>query len=160
AISPNAKPKSAPPRSRTPWMWSSEVMLRINSSVSSDVSGGPSTRCRMPCTRIVGGVPTRTWRSDAPSDTTNCNRSAIEYDMLGQINQAFSLDKKIDTGEAQMSRLLHVSDRCPDDLIRGRQAREHFADPVFPQGPHPHFPGAGAQHGGGNFFVDQLPSVV
>ena len=35
AISPKAKPKSAPPRSRTCWMWSSEVMLRINSSVSS-----------------------------------------------------------------------------------------------------------------------------
>ena len=37
ASSPKAKPKSAPPRSRTCWMWSSDVMLRISSSVSSGV---------------------------------------------------------------------------------------------------------------------------
>jgi hypothetical protein len=41
----------------------------------------PSTRCKIPWTRIVGGVPTRTCRSEAPSDTTNCNKSDIEYDM-------------------------------------------------------------------------------
>ncbi len=60
------------------WMCSSEVMLRINSSVSSGRKVGPSTRCNMPCTRITGGTPTRMCRSDAPSDTTNCNKSDIE----------------------------------------------------------------------------------
>ena len=78
AMSPKANPKSAPPRSRTCWMWSSEVMLRISSSVSSGASGGPSTRCRMPWTRMVGGVPTRMCKSEAPSETTNCNKSDIE----------------------------------------------------------------------------------
>ena len=48
AASPNAKAKSAPPRSRTCWMCSSDVMLRINSSESSGSSAGPSTRCKMP----------------------------------------------------------------------------------------------------------------
>src|SRR6516162_6091896 len=62
-------------------MCSSEVMLRINSSESSGLSDGPSTRCRMPCTRMVGGVPTRICKSEAPSDTTNCNKSDMEYDM-------------------------------------------------------------------------------
>ena len=78
AASPNAKAKSAPPRSRTCWMCSSEVMLRINSSASSGLSAGPSTRCKMPCTRMVGAVPTRMCRSEAFSDTTNCNKSDIE----------------------------------------------------------------------------------
>ena len=62
-------------------MLSSEVMLRISSSVSSGLSTGPSTRCKMPCTRITGGTPTRMCRSEAPSDTTNCNKSDIEYDI-------------------------------------------------------------------------------
>src|SRR5215813_1584206 len=57
-------------------------MLRINSSVSSGLRTGPSTRWRMPCTRMTGGVATRTCRSEAPSDTTNCNKSDIEYAML------------------------------------------------------------------------------
>ena len=54
-----------------------EVMDRINSSVSSGRRGGPSTRCRIPCNRITGGIPTRMWRSAAPSETTNCNKSDI-----------------------------------------------------------------------------------
>ena len=78
AASPKAKAKSAPPRSRTCWMCSSEVMLRISSSEVSGVSAGPSTRCKIPWTRIVGAVPTRVCKSEAPSETTNCNRSDIE----------------------------------------------------------------------------------
>src|ERR1035437_9779387 len=62
-------------------MCSSDVMLRINSSASSDLITGPSTRCKMPCTRMVGDTPTRICRSDAPSATTNCNKSDIEYDI-------------------------------------------------------------------------------
>src|SRR5688572_18242059 len=54
-------------------------MLRINSSVSSALSEGPSTRCKIPCNRITGGTATRMCRSEAPSETTNCNRSDIEY---------------------------------------------------------------------------------
>ena len=78
AASPNANAKSAPPRSRTCWMFSSDVMLRINSSDVSGVNAGPSTRCSVPCTRIVGETPTRVCKSDAPSETINCNRSDIE----------------------------------------------------------------------------------
>jgi len=73
--------KSAPPRSRTAWMCSSDVMLRINSSAVSGVSAGPSTRCNVPCTRMVGAVATRICKSEAPSDTTSCNKSDIAYDM-------------------------------------------------------------------------------
>jgi hypothetical protein len=39
---------------------------------------GPSTRCRMPCTRMTGGTPTRMCKSEEPSDTTNCNKSDME----------------------------------------------------------------------------------
>src|ERR1039458_9566096 len=69
-------------------MCSSDVMLRINSSESSGLSAGPSTRCKMPCTRMVGGTPTRICRSDAPSATTNCNKSDIEYDIKIQMQIA------------------------------------------------------------------------
>jgi len=81
ADSPNANAKSAPPHSRTAWMCSSDVMLRISSSESSGDSAGPSTRCKMPCTRMTGAVPTRVCKSDAPSDTTNCSKSDIAYDI-------------------------------------------------------------------------------
>ncbi|SPE52433.1 hypothetical protein SBV1_1520010 [Verrucomicrobia bacterium] len=105
AISPNANPKSEPPRSRTCWMCSSEVMLRISSSVSSGPNVGPSTRCKIPCTRITGGVPTRMCRSEAPSETTNCNKSDIEYDMLKSYAlQARILLPKLDSREALLSR--------------------------------------------------------
>jgi hypothetical protein len=30
---------------------------------------------------MQGGTPTRIWRSDAPSFTTRCNKSDIEYDI-------------------------------------------------------------------------------
>ena len=36
---------------------------------------------------IVGGVPTRTCRSEPFSETTICNKSDIEYDMLNQGNR-------------------------------------------------------------------------
>jgi len=78
ASSPKANPKSAPPRSRTWRMCSSDVMLRMSSSVSSGFSGGPSTRCSTPCKRITGAVLTRMCKSAAPSDTTKCNKSDIE----------------------------------------------------------------------------------
>ena len=77
-MSPKANPKSAPPFSRTCWMESSEVMLRISSSASSGRKGGPSTRCKVPWTRMTGGTPTRICKSEAPSETTNCNKSDIE----------------------------------------------------------------------------------
>ena len=77
AISPKANPKSAPPFSRICWMWSSEVMERINSSVSSGRNGGPSTRWRMPWMRMTGGMFTRMCRSAPPSETINCNKSDI-----------------------------------------------------------------------------------
>src|SRR5271163_3056980 len=138
AASPNAKPKSAPPRSRTLWMCSSDVMLRINSSVSSGLSDGPSTRCKIPCTRITGGTPTRMCRSDAPSDTTNCNKSDIEYD----IKSSF------------------VAHGGANHFLGRRQAGEDFADAVFAQRPHAHFARAGAQHGGGRLVVNQFARLV
>ena len=64
-------------------------MLRINSSVSSGVREGPSTRCKIPCTRIVGGVFTRMCKSEAPSETTNCSKSDIEYDMLNAASYCY-----------------------------------------------------------------------
>src|SRR2546423_14264019 len=58
----------------------------------------------MPCTRIVGGVPTRMWRSEAPSDTTNCNRSDIEYDMREILKSSNYVSIKIDSHETHLSR--------------------------------------------------------
>src|SRR5580704_8025073 len=115
-------------------MWSSEVMLLINSSVSSGVSEGPSTRWRMPWTRMTGGTPTRMCRSEAPSETTSCRRSDIEYDIIW----------------CSVKVLVDVSDGGADDFLGGGQAGQDLADAVLAQGAHAHFARAVAEDRGGN----------
>src|SRR5436190_6054753 len=90
-------------------MCSSEVMLRMSSSVSSGFSGGPSTRCRMPCKRITGGAPTRRCRSDDPSDTTNCNRSDIEYIIKSEDNLRLELGGSLDCGAKTRARSIQMN---------------------------------------------------
>src|ERR1019366_7693981 len=119
-------------------MCSSDVMLRISSSVSSGLSRGPSTRCKMPCTRITGGTPTRTCRSDAPSDTTNCSKSDIEYDI----------------------KLFLVAHRRADDFLGRRQAGENLADTVFAQGPHAHLARPRPQDRGRRPVVNEFARLV
>src|SRR5580765_8165111 len=122
-------------------------MLRINSSVSSGRHGGPSTRCRIPCTRMVGEIPTRIWRSAAPSDTTNCNKSDIEYDML--VSPLCSQES-----------LRVVAHRRTNHFFRRGHSRQNLADAVLAQSAHAHLARAGAQHGRGHFVVDQFARVV
>ncbi len=63
---PNAKLKSAPPRSRTLWMCSPGRDVAYPFLGVLGLAGGPSTRCKIPCTGLTGGTPTRMCRSDAP----------------------------------------------------------------------------------------------
>src|ERR1017187_4916878 len=152
-------------------MCSSDVMLRINSSASSGRSTGPSTRCKMPCTRMVGGAATRMCRSDAPSATTNCNKSDIEYDIKIQMQIAECRMKKlappVESGFNSSFFILpssfplrFVAERRADDLLRRREPGQHLADAVLAQGAHAHFAGARAQNRGGRLVVNQLPRFI
>src|ERR1017187_1316897 len=122
-------------------MFSSDVMVRINSSASSGLSAGPSMRCKMPCTRITGGEFTRMCKSDAPSATTNCSKSDIEYDI-------------------EKLPLRFVAGRRADDLLGRRHAGEHLADAVLAQRAHAHLTGARAQDGRRHLVVNQFPRLV
>src|SRR5262245_2257689 len=104
-------------------------MLRTSSSVSSGVRLGPSTRCKMPCTRMTGATPTRIWRSEAPSETTNCNKSDIEYDI--RFSSRFQ-------SEAGASRSIHIAHGGADHFLRRGEAGQYLADAVFAQCPHAH----------------------
>src|ERR1019366_10739480 len=152
-------------------MCSSDVMLRINSSESSGLITGPSTRCKMPCTRMVGGAPTRICRSDAPSATTNCNKSDIEYDIKIQMQVAECRMKKlappVESGFNSSFFIFHssfplrlIAERRADDLLSRREPGEHLADAVLAQGAHAHFAGARAQNRGGRLVVNQLPRFI
>ena len=84
--------------------YSSEVMLRNSSSLSSERKGGPSTRWRMPWTRMTGGNPTRTCKSEDPSETINCNRSDMEYVIPSLTGRTLTVDEfKIKIGRKQRS---------------------------------------------------------
>src|SRR5439155_17812199 len=149
-------------------MWSSEVMLRINSSVSSSFSGGPSTLCNTPCSRITGGTPTRKCRSDAPSATTNCSKSDMEYD----INQSppARLPAPKQAAASGVSLLcfdstkpfssFQITQSRADDLFWGSQPCQHLSGAVLAQRAHAHLAGAGAQLGGRHLVVNQFPDLV
>jgi hypothetical protein len=77
-------------------------------------------------------------KSDAPSDTTNCSRSDIEYDI----------------------KFFLVAHRRTDDFLGRRQAGENLADAVFAQRPHAHLTRPRPQHRGRRAVVNQLPRLI
>src|SRR5207248_6745148 len=97
--------------------------------------------CKIPCKRITGGTPTRKCRSAAPSATTNCSRSDIEYDIL---TLPYRNRKK------RTSELIHIAHRGSNHFVGSGQARQDLARAILSQSAHAHLPGAGAQNGGGN----------
>ena len=56
--------------------------------------------------------------------------------------------------------LFHIARGRSDDFLRRRQPGHDLARAVFTQRAHAHFPGLGAEHGGGNLVVNQLPRLV
>src|SRR6186713_1702322 len=71
-------------------------MLRINSSVSSGGRTGPATRCKCPCTRMVGGVHGILHRVEGPTlrpeDTEEFMRSITSEDHVQQIREKGGAD--------------------------------------------------------------------
>src|ERR671926_1841802 len=84
-------------------------MERISSSVSSGLSGGPSTRCSTPCKRMTGGTPTRRCKSAAPSETTNCNKSDIEYIIKSEDNLRLEHGGSLECGAEARARSIQMN---------------------------------------------------
>src|SRR5436853_2150301 len=103
---------------------------------------------------MTGGTPTRRCRSAAPSETTNCNRSDIEYIILdNQWNKSF-------IASSNRRLVVRVPDRRPDDFLRRGQSGQHLAGAVLAQRAHAHLTGAGAQDRCRNLLVNQFARLV
>jgi len=82
AISPKAKPKSAPPTSwSSRWHRSGEILF-ISAVVSSGSRTLVSSRIKWPSTRMTGGCPTAMCKSLAFLWTTVCSNLSISSDAI------------------------------------------------------------------------------
>src|SRR6186713_2827402 len=90
-------------------------MLRINSSVSSGGRTGPATRCKCPCTRMVGGVHGILHRVEGPTlrpeDTEELMRSITSDDHIQHVRERGGADFGFAFGEMARFRVSVFKER-------------------------------------------------